>query len=214
MSEPTHPRVPDIYDPRQRDMSVSRRPQNRRDEGWIAELLLQERIARVATLWQADDGEAFPFVTPLAYAYRPERRDIVYHTNITGRLRANTGQGHRATLEVSQIGQLLPSNSPLELSVQYRSVIVFGRAHRLTDPQEAREALTTLTERCFPDLRVGVQTRPITDADLKRTSVYALKIEHWSGKENWAPAATQEDSWPALTPALARLRPAVGPAHG
>ncbi|RJF71257.1 pyridoxamine 5'-phosphate oxidase family protein [Deinococcus cavernae] len=188
----------DFYDPRQRGPSLSRRPHNRRDDGWISELLRRGRIGRVATLWQGEDGQAFPFITPLAYVYRPHHGDIVYHTNIVGRLRANTDQGQPATFETSEIGGLLPSNSPLELSVQYRSVIVFGRARVLTDPDEKRGALTELSERVFPGLRVGQETRPISDADLARTSVYSLHIERWSGKENWPDEADQEGDWPAL----------------
>jgi Predicted flavin-nucleotide-binding protein len=191
--------VSDFYDPRERDPSVSRRPQNRQSDEWIRELLLRGTIARVATLWQGEDGAAFPFITPLAYAYRPEQGDLVYHTNVVGRLRANAGQGHPATLEVSEIGQFLPSNSPLELSVQYRSVMVFGTA-RVLAGEDARAALTTLSERVFPGLKVGETTRPISEDDLKRTSVYSLSIDRWSGKENWAEQAIQEEDWPALGP--------------
>lgn len=188
-----------FYDPRERDPSVSRRPQNRQDDAWIRDLLLRGRVARIATVWQAEDGAAWPFITPLAYVYRPERSDLVYHTNVVGRLRANTEQAHPVTLEVSEIGQFLPSNSPLELTVQYRSVIVFGQAQVLQG-EDARAALTTLSERIFPGLKVGETTRPITDDDLKRTSVYRLSIQRWSGKENWAGRALQDEGWPALGP--------------
>lgn len=198
----------DFYNPQQRDPSVSRRPHNRRDDAWIRELLARVGIGRVATVWQSGDEQPFPFITTLAFAYRPQTHDLVYHTNVTGRLWANTSQGHPATFEASEIGCLLPSNTPLELSVQYRSVVAFGTARLLTDREEAREALRALSERLFPDLRIGEQTRPILDADLARTSVYALAVERWSGKENWSPGADQTADWPALTPELARLRPA------
>ena len=82
------------YDPRTRDPSLSRRPNNRRDDEWIRALLARVRVGRVSTVWVGDDGEAFPFITPLAFAYRPEHHDIVYHTNIAGRLRANTSRAH------------------------------------------------------------------------------------------------------------------------
>lgn len=188
---------PTFYDPRERDPSLSRRPQNRQDDDWIRALLLRGRVARVATVWQGEDGAAWPFITPLAYVYRPEQNDLIYHTNVVGRLRANTAQAHPVTLEVSEIGDFLPSNSPLELTVQYRSVIVFGQAEILQG-EDARAALITLSERLFPGLKVGETTRPISDEDLRRTSVYRLSVQHWSGKENWAERAIQEDGWPAL----------------
>lgn len=188
---------PTFYDPRERDPSLSRRPQNRQGDDWIRALLLRGRVARVATVWQGEDGAAWPFITPLAYVYRPEQNDLIYHTNVVGRLRANTAQAHPVTLEVSEIGDFLPSNSPLELTVQYRSVIVFGQAEILQG-EDARAALITLSERLFPGLKIGETTRPISDEDLRRTSVYRLSIRHWSGKENWAERAIQEDGWPAL----------------
>jgi hypothetical protein len=40
--------------------------------------------------------------------------------------------------------------------------------------------------------------RPITDKELKRTTVYAIEIESWSGKENWKERADQSDEWPVL----------------
>lgn len=193
----------DFYDPRQRDPALSRRPHNRRDDAWIRALLARLQVGRVATVWQGEDGEAFPFITPLAFTYRPETHDLVYHTNVVGRLRANTAQGHPATFEASEIGALLPSNDPLELTVQYRSVVAFGTARLLSAPDEAREALRVLSERLFPGLSIGRETRPITDADLARTSVYSLAVERWSGKENWADAAAQTADWPALAPGLA-----------
>lgn len=200
-----------FYDPLQRDPSLSRRPQNRKGDEWIRALLARLSVGRVATVWQEEGGPAFPFITPLAFAYRPGTHDLVYHTNVVGRLRANTGQEHgaasRATFEASEIGALLPSNDPLELTVQYRSVVAFGTARLLSDPDEAREALRVLSERLFTDLTIGQHTRPITDADLARTSVYALAVERWSGKENWKTAADQTGHWPALTPDLARPRP-------
>jgi hypothetical protein len=33
---------------------------------------------------------------------------------------------------------------------------------------------------------------------LRATSVYAIAIESWSGKENWDERAEQSDEWPPL----------------
>ena len=47
-------------------------------------------------------------------------------------------------------------------------------------------------------MEAGEEYRPITDKELATTSVYAIKIESWSGKENWPESAEQSDLWPAL----------------
>jgi len=47
-------------------------------------------------------------------------------------------------------------------------------------------------------MNAGREFREITDKELKRTSVYAIEIEEWSGKENWADRADQSDEWAPL----------------
>ncbi|HLO14431.1 MAG TPA: hypothetical protein VK206_06365, partial [Anaerolineales bacterium] len=47
-----------------------------------------------------------------------------------------------------------------------------------------------LTTRCT---RHRKEFREITDKELKRTSIYAISIEEWSGKENWEDRADQSN---------------------
>ncbi|WP_420595744.1 pyridoxamine 5'-phosphate oxidase family protein [Deinococcus sp.] len=189
------------YDPRTRNPATSRRPANRRDDEWIRALLARLHFCRISTLWVGEDGESFPFINPTSFVYRRGTHDIVYHSNIAGRLRANTEKAARATFEASEMGRLLPSNNPLELGVQYRSVVAFGNV-RLLEGEEARDALYALCAHVFPELRPGQEMQPITDEQLSRTSVYSLAVERWSGKENWAELAEQSADWPALDAAL------------
>ena len=93
---------------------------------------------------------------------------------------------------------MLPSNVALEFSLQFRSVLVFGTARLLTEAEEARRALYGLIHKYFPAMIPGQEFREITDKELKRTSVYAIQIEEWSGKENWQERADQSDEWPPL----------------
>jgi nitroimidazol reductase NimA-like FMN-containing flavoprotein (pyridoxamine 5'-phosphate oxidase superfamily) len=55
-----------------------------------------------------------------------------------------------------------------------------------------------LIAKYFPTMSAGKEFRAITEKELKRTSVYAIQIEEWSGKENWKDRADQSDEWPAL----------------
>jgi nitroimidazol reductase NimA-like FMN-containing flavoprotein (pyridoxamine 5'-phosphate oxidase superfamily) len=93
---------------------------------------------------------------------------------------------------------LLPSNVALEFSLQYRSVVVFGSARIIIDPDEAKKLLYGLLSKYFPDMTAGKEYREITEKELRATSVYAIKIEEWSGKENWDERSEQSDEWPAL----------------
>ncbi len=195
----------DYYDPKTRNPAISRRPGNRRSDDWIQALLARVHVCRVATLWNDQ-----PFINPTTFVYRPQTsehgtHDIVFHSNLAGRIRANVERaeqlGTPVCFEASEFGRLLPSNDPLELSMQYRSVIVFGTVSVL-EGEAARQGLTDLSARMFPHLRPGIDMRPIGDDDLARTSVYSVAISSWSGKENWEEAAIQSEDWPALPPEL------------
>ena len=170
-----------------------RLPEYARDEAWIRAFLRAAQIGRVATLW--DDQ---PFVTPTTFWYDEANRRIIFHSNLAGRVRANLERNPKVCLEASEMGRLLPSNVALEFSVQYRSVMVFGTVRILESDEEKRAALTGLLEKYFPAMQAGREYRPITDNELKRTSVYELKIESWIVKENWNERADQSDEWPAL----------------
>lgn len=171
-----------------------RRPENRRDDAFTKSLLHRAPIARIATRWDAQ-----PFITPTNFWYNETNNQIIFHSNVVGRIRANSERHPEVCLEVSEFGRYLPSNDPLEFSTQYRSAIVFGKI-QLLEGEAAREALYGLIEKYFPGMRQGHEYKPITDEQLKRTSVYAIAIESWSGKENWVDQADQTPDWPPLDP--------------
>ena len=154
------------------------------------------RTAKVGHIASSVDGQ--PFLNPSTFWFDEANRRIVFHSNITGRIRFNIETNPRLCFEASELGKMLPSNVALEFSLQYRSVIVFGTARLITDPAEARRALYGLIQKYFPAMTAGREFREITDKELKRTSVYAILIEEWSGKENWKERADQSDEWAPL----------------
>ena len=170
-----------------------RRPELSRGDDFIKALLHRGVVAHVGNV----SGDQ-PFVHPTNYWYDEPGHRLVFHGHLAGRTRSNLDHFPRACAEVSEFGRLLPSNSPYELSIQYRSVLVFGRVAVLDDPAEARAALGGLIARYFPALREGEDYRPITPQELGATSVYVLVIERWSGKENWPEAADQLADWKPL----------------
>jgi hypothetical protein len=172
-----------------------RRPEYVRDDVWIRDFLRRGEIAHIASL---QDGQ--PWVTPSTYYFDEPGHRLIFHSNITGRLRFNIEHNPRASAEVSEMGKPLPSNAALEFSLQYRSVMVFGKAQLITNPGEQTDMLHQLIAKYFGQMELGKDYRPVTEKELKRVSVYGLKIEAWSGKENWKERADQIDEWPALDP--------------
>ncbi len=173
--------------------AFQRLPEYQRDEAWIRAFLHEARVGHIAS---ARDGQ--PFLNPTTFWFDEASHQIIFHSNISGRVRSNIETDPRVCFETSELGKVLPSNVALEFSLQFRSVIVFGRARLVSDPGEARRVLYELIHKYFPAMSPGKEFRPITDKELKRTSVYAIQIEEWSGKENWKERADQSDEWQAL----------------
>jgi nitroimidazol reductase NimA-like FMN-containing flavoprotein (pyridoxamine 5'-phosphate oxidase superfamily) len=170
-----------------------RRPKYAQDDAWTGAFLQRAQYGHVATRW--DDQ---PFLTPVLFWYDPDLHAIYFHSNITGRVRANAERHPRVCFEASQMGRLLPSNVALEFSVQFESAIAFGTVRVVEDEAEQKYALYKLIEKYFPEMKPGEHYRPIIDQELKRTSVYAIQIESWSGKRNWKERADQSEDWPPL----------------
>jgi nitroimidazol reductase NimA-like FMN-containing flavoprotein (pyridoxamine 5'-phosphate oxidase superfamily) len=174
-------------------IAFQRRPHLTQDDEWIRSFLREARVGHIAS--SVDDQ---PFINPTTFWFDESNHQIVFHSNVAGRIRSNIESNSRVSLEASELGRLLPSNVALEFSLQFRSVIVFGIARVVTDPTEARRLLYGLIGKYFPTMSAGREYREITDKELRATSIYAIQIESWSGKENWAERADQSDEWPPL----------------
>jgi len=170
-----------------------RRPENAMSDEWVKDFLRHAPIGHVATRW--DDQ---PFITPTSFWYDEAQHAIIFHSNLVGRTRVNSEHHDQVCFEASEYGEFLPSNVALEFTVQYQSVIVFGKVRVIDEAEEKRRALYGLIGKYYPTLTAGEEYRPITEQELKRTSVFTIAIESWSGKRNWPDKAEQSDKWPRL----------------
>ncbi len=147
------------------------------DDAWIVEMLKRAAIGTLATV---SDGQ--PFVNSNLFVYDADAHVIYMHTARIGRTQANVEAGEKICFSVSEMGRLLPADEALEFSVEYAGVVVFGRA-RIADPADAEHGLQLLLDKYFPHLQSGRDYRPIMPEELKRTSVYRIEIDSWSGKK-------------------------------
>lgn len=189
--------VPYIFE-MPKDYSAEPYPKQRlaeyvRDDEWIRAFLARAQFVHIATVM---DGQ--PFINPTTFWYDAAHHELYFHSNIVGRMRANADSSARVCFEVFKSGNFLPSNVALELSVQYASVVGFGTIRVVQEDADKQRALYGLMQKYFSHLTVGELIRPITDKELKRTSVYAIAIAEWSGKENWVEMAEQSEEWQPL----------------
>jgi nitroimidazol reductase NimA-like FMN-containing flavoprotein (pyridoxamine 5'-phosphate oxidase superfamily) len=148
------------------------------DEAWMRALLHRAPFGVLAT---ADNGQ--PFINSNLFVYDEANQVIYMHTARVGRTQANVESGQRVCFNISEMGRLLPAEVALEFSVEYKGVTVFGVASLISDETGQRQALQMLLDKYFPHLRPGRDYRPITAEELRRTTVYRIAIEQWSGKQ-------------------------------
>ena len=185
------------YDPQKRPINQSRKKSLDMNDKWIVEFLNVTKVGHVSTL-----NRKQPFINPTSFWYSVNKHEIYFHSNAYGRMRYNAENTSKASFECFRPGRLLPSNLALEVSFQYECVIAFGKIRVLGLMDEKRDVLQGLLHKYFGEMQSGKDYRPITDQELKQTSVYGIKINSWSGKRNWEDRAEQaeEGEWPDLDP--------------
>ena len=147
------------------------------DDAWIVDLLQRAPIGALATV---SDGQ--PFINSNLFVYDAGAHVIYMHTARIGRTQGNVEAYERVCFSVSEMGRLLPADEALEFSVEYAGVVVFGRA-AIIEGDDAEHGLQLLLDKYFPHLQPGRDYRPIVPEELKRTSVYRIEIDSWSGKQ-------------------------------
>ena len=158
--------------------AVRRRDRAVEGDDWIRSTLHAAPFGHLATV-----HEGQPFINSNLFLYDEEANAIYMHTARHGRTRANVEREEDVCFTVAAMGRLLPADVALEFSVEYSSVVVFGRASVVEDQDEATHALQRLLDKYFPHLQPGRDYRPPVPAELKRTTVYHIAIDEWSGKK-------------------------------
>ena len=182
------------YDLESRPAHQQRRGQLKQSDDWIRDMITRLPLGYFATRW--DDQ---PFVHPMTYVYEADKHCIYMHGSTVGRRNANTDRHEKMCFCATEMGQLLPSNRALNFSVQFRSVMAFGTIRHVEDEAEKTTALYSLINKYFTPMKLNDEYSPIRPEDLKMTTVFALDITEWSGKENWKDKTDMDDrGWPKL----------------
>ncbi len=122
------------------------------------------------------DGQ--PFCTP-TFFWREGRR-LYWHGSSASRMLRNLAHGEPACLTVTHLDSLVLARSGFNHSADYRSVMAFGKARRIEDPQEKERALVMMVDRLYPQRTAGLRTA--TAQEIKATAVIAMDIERASAK--------------------------------
>jgi nitroimidazol reductase NimA-like FMN-containing flavoprotein (pyridoxamine 5'-phosphate oxidase superfamily) len=169
------------------------------DRQTIDAILDAGMVAHVASL-----RDGLPVIVPMLYA-----RDgdwLLLHGSPAG----GTFRRARAAdvcVAVTLLDSLVLARSAFHHSVDYRSVVVLGRAESVDEGERAR-SLEILTERLVPGRSASL--RPMTREEVRQTALMRLSLEHASAKVRTGPPVDEEADydrpvWAGVVPVSTRF---------
>ncbi|WP_406306184.1 pyridoxamine 5'-phosphate oxidase family protein [Streptomyces sp. NBC_00885] len=168
--------MPDAYEPTDRTVPTRAKERAAYDREQVHSILDE---AYVCHLGFVRDGA--PVVLPTLYA---RVDDHLYLHGSTGsrplRMAGEPDPGLAVCLTVTHVDGLVLARSAFHHSINYRSVVVHGTAHPVTDPDEKRTALDALVDHVIPGR--SLDSRPANPKELAATAVLRLDLTEVSAK--------------------------------
>ncbi|MFM9903287.1 MAG: pyridoxamine 5'-phosphate oxidase family protein [Pyrinomonadaceae bacterium] len=137
----------------------------------------------------AVDGQ--PYVIPTGFARVGE--DLYIHGSAASRMLRELSKGIDVCVTVTLLDGLVLARSAFNHSMNYRSVVILGRAEFVSDADEKYAALKTLTEHFVPGRWEDV--RWPTELELKATTVLRLPIAEASAKIRTGPPIDDDEDY-------------------
>jgi nitroimidazol reductase NimA-like FMN-containing flavoprotein (pyridoxamine 5'-phosphate oxidase superfamily) len=135
--------------------------------------------------------EGRPFVIPTGYARRQDQ--LYIHGSQASRMLRTLKGGIDVCVTVTLLDGLVLARSAFHHSMNYRSVVVFGRAATIDDLTDKVAALVAFSEHMIPGRWNDV--REPTEQELKATTVLSLPLEEVSAKVRTGPPLDDEEDY-------------------
>ena len=137
----------------------------------------------------AVDGR--PFVIPTGYA-RDDDQLYVHGSQISRMLRT-LASGIDVCVTVTLLDGLVMARSAFHHSMNYRSVVIFGKASMVDEREAKLAALRAFSEQVIPGR--WDEARKPTEQELKATAVLALPLQEASAKIRTGPPVDDEEDY-------------------
>jgi hypothetical protein len=154
------------------------------------------------------DGQ--PFVIPTLYGRDGER--LYLHGSAASRMLRELETGVAACVTVTLVDGLVLSRSAFDHSMNYRSIVAFGTARKVVDPEQKVKSLRTISEHLIAGRWADV--RGPSEKELKATTVLEFSIDEASSKVRSGPPLDDESDyglpvWAGVLPLEIRSRPPI-----
>ena len=132
--------------------------------------------------------EGRPVVIPTIHARVGDH--LYFHGSPAAGLLRNLREGADACITVTLVDGLVLARSGFHSSMNYRSVVVFGKAQEVSDPDEKVRVLDALVEHVCRGRTADL--RPHSEKELKQTLVLRVPIDEASAKIRTGPPKDDE----------------------
>lgn len=151
-----------------------------------------------------------PFVIPMMYGRDGER--LYLHGSAASRMLRELETGVAACLTVTLVDGLVLSRSAFDHSMNYRSIVAFGTARKVVDPEQKVKCLRVISEHLIAGRWADV--RGPSEKELKATMVLEFSIEEASSKVRSGPPLDDESDyglpvWAGVLPLEIKSRPPI-----
>lgn len=155
------------------------------DEATIHAILDAQPLCTVGYVF---DGK--PVVTP-TLQWR-EGGHIYWHGSSASRM-LETSEDADVCVNVTLFDGMVMARSAFNHSCNYRSVMAFGRAFKVTDAAEKEQRLKTFVDMLYPGR--WNMLRPMTAKEVKATTVLGLELREVSAKVRSGPPGDDEEDF-------------------
>lgn len=135
------------------------------------------------------DGQ--PYVIPTSYGRKGA--NLYVHGSAASRMLRHLDDGVPMCVTVTLLDGLVLARSVFNHSMNYRSVVILGKAVLVEDPAEKLEALRALSEHIIPGR--WADARQPNEKELKATSVLRVPIDEFSAKVRSGPPLDDEEDY-------------------
>ena len=144
------------------------------DRDQINALLDSEYVAHVGFV---DNDVNEPFVIPMAFARDNDR--ILLHGSTGSRLMMKIAEGAQLCITVTKLNAIVVAKSAFNSSMNYESVMIFGKAKLLKD-DEKMAAMTAITEVLVPGM--SSYARELKLKEVAGTMIVEVPLNKYSAK--------------------------------
>ena len=135
--------------------------------------------------------EGQPFVIPTGYARAGDQ--LFIHGSQASRMLRSLSEGLEVCVTITLVDALVLARSAFHHSMNYRSVVIFGRATLVEDPDEKISALLQLAEHMIPGRWNDV--RAPNQSELRQTTVLSVPLDEASAKIRTGPPLDDEEDY-------------------